>query len=67
MQKNPNRIRSSIGTHNIRVYRRNLGGIWINVPCYCCLYNKAKRKKYQKRLSKQKTLRSHRETYLEVV
>ena len=60
MQRNPLRVKKGLGHYNMRPYRRKIDGIWIVVPCSCCYFNDAKVRKLQKRLSKQKTLRSHR-------
>ena len=63
LQRNPLRDRSTLlSTYHLRLHREfvpNLG--WIRtLACHCCSTHKAHARHWQKRLSKQTTLRSHR-------
>ena len=62
MQQNPMRqkkARSCFGQRGPK--RRLIDGIWMEIPaCSCCFLHNAKLRHRQERLSKQKTLRSHR-------
>ena len=63
LQGNPTRDRSTLlSTYHLRLHGEfvpNLG--WIRtLACHCCSNHKAHRRHWQKRLSKQTTLRSHR-------
>lgn len=62
MQSNPVRVYNGLNKYNRRLKRYKLEtGKWITtIGCYCCSFNEANHRQWQKRLSKRITLRSHR-------
>jgi len=61
MQSNPNRSGRKLSTFWVRSFKRKVPGIgWIVVPCPCCGMGEAKRRHWQRKLSKVVTLRTHR-------